>query len=154
MSSTMRIGERTVETRTLYAGMVLAGLVFVSSLLLPVSTAVSRVVATLAFGVMSGLWLAHLAYEVLASPEESEAFDPARLLRLYTLIAAVSAVSTIVFASQFAGPQFAITAVAVGTVALVSVILGALVAGVQYIGAPVEESGTGEATTADPEPAE
>ena len=152
MSSEMRIGERTVETRTLYAGMVLAGAVFVSSLVLPVAPAASRVVATLSFGVMSGLWLAHLAYEVLARPGDEGAFEWTRLLRVYTLIAAVSTVSMIVFASQFAGPQFAITAVAVGTVALVSVILGALVAGVQYIGQPVEN--VDRTSAPEPEPAE
>lgn len=56
-----------------------------------------------------------------------------RLLRLYTLVAAVSAVSLIVFAEQFSGGRFAILAVAVGVVAFVSVIAGALLAGGAYL---------------------
>lgn len=50
------------------------------------------------------------------------------LLRLYTMIAGVSAVSLFVFAQQFAEARLAIAIVAVATIALVSVIIGALLA--------------------------
>ena len=50
------------------------------------------------------------------------------LLRLYTMIAGVSAFSLYVFSEQFSSASLAITIVAVATIALVSVILGALVA--------------------------
>lgn len=134
MRSELTVGDLRIETRILYAGMVLAGLVFVSSLVLPVAAPVARTVATLSFGVMSGLWLAHLAYEVLTTAPEIRELDTGRLVRTYTMIAAVSSVSLLVFGQQFAGERLAVTVVAVGTVALVSVILGALVAGVQYLG--------------------
>ena len=50
------------------------------------------------------------------------------LLRVYTMIAGVSAVSLFVFTEQFSEARLAIALVAVATVALVSVILGALLA--------------------------
>lgn len=50
------------------------------------------------------------------------------LLRIYTMIAGVSAISLYVFGQQFAGPRYSIAVVAVATVAFVSVILGALLA--------------------------
>lgn len=50
------------------------------------------------------------------------------LLRIYTMIAAVSAVSLFVFSQQFSDARLSIAVVAVGTVAMVSVILGALLA--------------------------
>lgn len=50
------------------------------------------------------------------------------LVRIYTMIAAVSAISLFVFAQQFTSTLFSIAVVAVATVALVSVILGAIVA--------------------------
>ncbi len=59
-----------------------------------------------------------------------------RLLRIYTLIAAVSTVSFIVFAGQFTDPQLSILSVAIGTVALVSAILGALLAGEAFVDEP------------------
>jgi hypothetical protein len=54
----------TAKRRVVYAGMVLAGIVFVSTLILPVSTAVSQLIAALSFGVMAGLWLGHLVYSL------------------------------------------------------------------------------------------
>lgn len=50
------------------------------------------------------------------------------LLRVYTMIAGVSAVSLFVFSQQFTAAAFSIAVVAVATVAVVSVILGALLA--------------------------
>ena len=55
------------------------------------------------------------------------------LLRIYTMIAAVTAVSLFVFASQFSNAILSVAVVAVGTVAFVSVILGALLAGEAYL---------------------
>jgi len=48
------------------------------------------------------------------------------LIRVYTMIAAVSVVSLFVFAQQFSDVRLSIAIIAVGTVAFVSVILGAL----------------------------
>ena len=59
-----------------------------------------------------------------------------RLVRIYTLIAAVSTVSLFVFSAQFAEPALSILVVAVGTVALVSVLLGALLSAESYVAAP------------------
>lgn len=142
MRSELDIGDRAIDTWVLYAGMVVAGLVFVSSLVLPLSPEASGTVATLSFGVMSGLWLAHLAYEVLTGSAEVRKANLRRLVRTYTMIAAVSSVSLLVFGQQFAGDRLAVASVAVGTVAFVSVIMGALVAGVQYLGeeVPVEDA--------------
>lgn len=52
------------KDRVVYAAMVLAGGVFVSTLVLPVGDSVAQLVAALAFGLMSGLWLSHLVYSV------------------------------------------------------------------------------------------
>lgn len=54
----------SAKRRLVYAGMMLAGVLFVSTLWLPVSTVVSQLVAALAFGVMSGLWLGHLVHSL------------------------------------------------------------------------------------------
>lgn len=56
------VREPAFETKrlVLYAGMAVAGLVFVSTLFLPVSNSVAQLIAALAFGVMSGLWLGYL----------------------------------------------------------------------------------------------
>ena len=48
------------------------------------------------------------------------------LLRIYSMIAGVSAISLFVFAQQFSDARLSIAIVAVATVALVSVILGAI----------------------------
>lgn len=48
------------------------------------------------------------------------------LVRIYTMIAAVSVISLFVFAQQFGDVRLSIAIVAVATVAFVSVILGAL----------------------------
>lgn len=56
----------------------------------------------------------------------------AQLLRIYTMIAVVSAVSLFVFASQFSDTLLSIASVAVGTVAFISVILGALLSANAY----------------------
>lgn len=52
----------TVETkrRVMYVAMGLAGLVFVSTVILPVSTSTAQLLAVLSFGLMSGLWLGYL----------------------------------------------------------------------------------------------
>ena len=49
-----------------------------------------------------------------------------RLLRLYTLIAAVSTVSLFVFSAQFADAELSILVAAVATIALLSAIVGVL----------------------------
>ncbi|MFC6733440.1 hypothetical protein [Haladaptatus sp. DYSN1] len=56
----------TIQTkrRLVYGAMVLAGILFVSTLVLPVPQATAQLIAALAFGVMSGLWLAHLLYSL------------------------------------------------------------------------------------------
>lgn len=58
------------------------------------------------------------------------------LLRVYTMIAAVSAVSLFVFARQFDSVGLSVAIVAVATVAFVSVILGALLAAHASLEAP------------------
>ncbi len=60
------------------------------------------------------------------------------LLRIYTMIAGVSAVSLFVFAQQFSDARLSIAVVAVATVALVSVIIGALLA----MSATIDPTGT------------
>jgi hypothetical protein len=52
------------KDRLVYGAMVLAGGVFVSTLVLPVGDSVAQLLAALAFGLMSGLWLSHLVYSV------------------------------------------------------------------------------------------
>lgn len=64
MSVASRLADPATKRRVLYAGMVIAGLVFVSTLFLPVSPAVARLVAALSFGVMAGLWLGHLVHSI------------------------------------------------------------------------------------------
>ena len=58
------------------------------------------------------------------------------LLRIYTMIAAVSSVSLFVFSSLFASTNLAIAVVAVGTIAFVSAILGFLLANVESTDGP------------------
>lgn len=70
------------------------------------------------------------------------------LLRVYTMIAGVSAVSLFVFGQQFSEAGFAIAAVAVATVALVSVILGALLAMRTSLEAGAPSAEDGESTRA------
>lgn len=64
MSVADRLADRETKRRVMYAGMALAGFVFVSTLFLPVSPAVAQLVAALAFGVMAGLWLGQLVYSI------------------------------------------------------------------------------------------
>ena len=64
MSVTSRLSDPRTKRRVMYAGMVIAGLVFVSSLFLPISATAAELVAALAFGVMAGLWLGHLVYSI------------------------------------------------------------------------------------------
>lgn len=64
MSVAARLADPETKRRVMYAGMVIAGLVFVSTLFLPVSTTIAQLVAVLAFGVMAGLWLGHLVYSI------------------------------------------------------------------------------------------
>ena len=64
MATVEALGDPRVKTRVMYGGMVLAGLVFVSTLVLPVSIPVAQLVAALSFGVMSGLWLGQLVHSL------------------------------------------------------------------------------------------
>ncbi len=64
MSVTSRLAETDTKRRVVYAGMGLAGLVFVSTLVLPVSRPVAQLIAALSFGVMAGLWLGYLVYSI------------------------------------------------------------------------------------------
>lgn len=64
MSVASRLADREAKRTVMYAAMVLAGLVFVSTLVLPLPAATNQLVAALAFGVMSGLWLGHLVYSI------------------------------------------------------------------------------------------
>ena len=66
----------------------------------------------------------------------------AKLLRLYTMIGTVSAVSLITFSSLFSPPSLSIAFVAVGVIAMVSAILGFILAFVSAEGKsiPVETS--------------
>ena len=59
-----------------------------------------------------------------------------RLLRLYTLIGAVSGISLITFSSLFTATNLAIVVVAVGVIAIVSAILGFVLAFVSSQGKP------------------
>ena len=52
------------KRRLLYGAMVVMGAVFVSTLALPVADATAQLVAVLAFGTMSGLWLGHLVHSL------------------------------------------------------------------------------------------
>ena len=70
-----------------------------------------------------------------------------RLLRLYTMIAAVSSVSLFVFSSLFTNTLLAIAVVAVAVVAFVSVVLGFLLAGVEYFDEPPEARTTDVSST-------
>lgn len=63
------------------------------------------------------------------------------LLRLYTMIAAVSSVSLFVFSSLFTSTSLAVAIVAVATIALVSAILGFILATVEYADASIETPG-------------
>lgn len=62
MATSSALKESQIKTRIMYGGMVLAGAVFVSTLVLPVPDPVARIIAAIAFGVMSGLWLGQLVY--------------------------------------------------------------------------------------------
>lgn len=53
--------QRTKQ-RIVYAALLVFGGVFVLSLFLPVSESTARFVATLSFGIMSGMWICHLVY--------------------------------------------------------------------------------------------
>ena len=64
MSLAERLSDEGTKRRVMYGLMVLVGLAFVSTLVLPVSVEVRRFVAALSFGVMSGLWLGHLVYSL------------------------------------------------------------------------------------------
>jgi hypothetical protein len=57
-------GAERTKGRLIYAALVATGGVFVLSLVLPVSDATAQFVATLSFGLMSGLWLSHLVHSV------------------------------------------------------------------------------------------
>ena len=52
------------KRRLLYGAMVVLGAVFVSTTALPVADATAQLLAVLAFGVMSGLWLGHLVHSL------------------------------------------------------------------------------------------
>ena len=56
--------NRRTKRRVMYGGMVVAGAVFVSTVALPISGSTAGLVAMLAFGVMSGLWLGQLVYSL------------------------------------------------------------------------------------------
>ncbi|TYL39115.1 hypothetical protein CV102_07430 [Natronococcus pandeyae] len=60
--------------------------------------------------------------------KSADGLDTGRLARLFTLIAAVTAVSLLTSAQVLAGPLFSIAVVAVGSVALVTAIVGFLIA--------------------------
>ena len=64
MASQLRLADPDTKRRVMYAGMVIAGIVFVSTLFLPVSAGVAQLIAALSFGVMSGLWLGQLVYSI------------------------------------------------------------------------------------------
>jgi hypothetical protein len=64
MSVTEQFSDPKTKRRVVYGVMSLAGIVFVSTLVLPVSEPTAQFLATLSFGLMSGLWLAHLVYSV------------------------------------------------------------------------------------------
>jgi hypothetical protein len=67
---------------------------------------------------------------------ESDGLDTGRLARLFTLIAAVTAVSLLTSAQVLTGALFSIAVVAVGSVALVTAITGFLIS----LGASYDES--------------
>lgn len=52
------------KRRILYGAMFLVGALFVSTMILPVSESIAQLLAVLSFGVMSGLWIAHLVYSL------------------------------------------------------------------------------------------
>ena len=64
MSTQTRLADESTKRRVMYGGMVAAGIVFVSTLVLPVSPAVGQLIAALAFGVMAGLWIGQLVYSI------------------------------------------------------------------------------------------
>lgn len=64
MSVEGRLQGAQSKRRILYGGMFVAGVIFISTLVLPVSEPVAQLLAVLSFGVMSGLWLGHLVYSL------------------------------------------------------------------------------------------
>ena len=64
MSLADAVGSRWSKRRLVYALMVILGAVFVSTTVLPVAEPIAQLLAVLTFGVMSGLWLAHLVYSL------------------------------------------------------------------------------------------
>lgn len=64
MSVEIKSPTPVTKQRIVYGIMVLMGLIFISTLMLPVSEATARFIAALSFGVMSGLWLSHLVYSL------------------------------------------------------------------------------------------
>lgn len=64
MSVAERFSDPQRKRRVLYAVMGLLGAVFLSTLVLPVDETTARFLGTLSFGVMSGIWLAHLLYSI------------------------------------------------------------------------------------------
>lgn len=56
--------DEATKRRVLYAAMILLGLVFVTTPVLPVTTDVAQLLAVLLFGVMSGLWLGLLVWSL------------------------------------------------------------------------------------------
>ena len=64
MATRSRLADVETKRRVMYAGMVIAGIVFVSTLILPVTPAVGQLLAALSFGVMAGLWIGQLVYSI------------------------------------------------------------------------------------------
>lgn len=52
------------KEKTLYLLMGVAGVAFISTLILPVETEIAQFLAVLFFGIMTGLWLSHLIYNI------------------------------------------------------------------------------------------
>jgi hypothetical protein len=64
MSITEQSHDSKTKHRVVYGAIVLTGIVFVSTLVLPVPETTAQFLAVLSFGLMSGLWLAHLVYSI------------------------------------------------------------------------------------------
>lgn len=56
--------DEGMKRRVLYGAMVLLGLGFVATPVLPVATGVAQLLSVLLFGVMSGLWLGLLVWSL------------------------------------------------------------------------------------------
>ncbi|MFC4438835.1 MULTISPECIES: hypothetical protein [Natrialbaceae] len=135
-------GKRSLVTHAImalsFAGAIVAGLFvegelglvsFVALLNFTAGVWVAQSIHSLGHGSRGGEYNGILSEIVdFTDTKSSSGLDTGRLARLFTLIAAVTAVSLLTSAQVLVGPLFSIAVVAVGSVALVTAIVGFLIA--------------------------